>query len=315
MFISVLILVIIFNRLNINFGKAVSCIKKPCFLWMAILIPFSLTPLFSVNRWKLFLRMVGINEKFFSLLKINFISMFEGMILPSTQGSDLLRIYHIEAKYPQHRGKAGSTVLIERIFGLILLLLFSTAAISFAMESSDVKSAALMIGLVASATFIGLLVLYVPWIYNLYSRITTKYKFLNSVIAYCGKFHHSLHTFPYSKVWFSSIIFISGFQLSTILSVHLLFLACGQDIPFLTNLALYPIISILSLLPITIGGFGVREGFFVYFYSKLGVQPEISVMVSIMNYCILQLLPAVVGGVLWYIELMKNDRKGTQTNE
>jgi uncharacterized membrane protein YbhN (UPF0104 family) len=52
------------------------------------------------------------------------------------------------------------------------------------------------------------------------------------------------------------------------------------------------------MVPVTIGGFGLREGVFVYFYSFIGVPAEVAVCSSILNYVILNLSPAALGGLL-----------------
>ena len=118
-------------------------------------------------------------------------------------------------------------------------------------------------------------------------------------------FYGTIVFFPYKKNMVSTILLILCFQISTILSVYLLFKVYGVDLPLSTHLALYPIISILSMLPITISGFGIREGLFVAFYTSLGVRPDIAVSVSLMNYIILILLPALIGGGIYVIDVFK----------
>jgi uncharacterized membrane protein YbhN (UPF0104 family) len=62
-----------------------------------------------------------VHENVISLAKINFMAIFYGLVLPSSQGFDLIRIYMIEKRHPQKRGKVGSSVVLERIIGMITL--------------------------------------------------------------------------------------------------------------------------------------------------------------------------------------------------
>lgn len=299
--ISLAILAIIFLRMDVDLYSLLATVKNPGCLAAAFFIPFTLMPLFSINRWKLFLGMVGIRENFSTLFSINYIAQFHGMILPSAQGQDVFRIYQIERRHPEKRGRAGSTVLIERMFGLILLILFSLFSLPFAAESGDVYSCAVLISASALLTFAAVIAVCTPWGYRLYVGRRTRFDFINKAIDYLEKVHHSMITFPYRKVILSSIFFIAGFQLSTVLIVYLLFCACGCFMPFYDHLALFPLIAILTMIPVTIAGFGIREGFFVYFYCKMGITPPAALTVSLTYYFLTGIAPSLFGGLIWII--------------
>jgi glycosyltransferase 2 family protein len=64
------------------------------------------------------------------------------------------------------------------------------------------------------------------------------------------------------------------------------------------NLLLYPLIGLLTVVPVTVSGFGVREGAFVFFYSLVGVPSEVAVGVSLLNYLLVIGVPALLGGLL-----------------
>ena len=311
--ISLVILAVIFLRMDVDVYSLLAAVKNPVCLAAAFLIPFTLMPIFSINRWKLFLGMSGIKEKFSTLFTINYIAQFHGMILPSAQGQDVFRIYQIEKRHPEKRGQAGSTVLIERMFGLILLILFSLFSLPFAAESGDVRMCAVLISASAVLTFAAVAAVCTPWGYRLYVGHRTRFDIINKAIDYLEKVHRSMITFPYRKVILSSVFFIAGFQLSTVLIVYLLFCACGCYMPFFDHLALFPLIAILTMIPVTIAGFGIREGFFIYFYCKMGITPPTALTVSLTYYILTGITPSLFGGLIWlisknYTTPKKNDR-------
>lgn len=98
--ITIGILVFVILNFNIELDKIFYSIKDFKYLVIDFIIPILIMPFISANRWKLFLKQVGINEHLFSLIKINLKSIFLGLILPSTQGQDVLRIYYIEKRHP-----------------------------------------------------------------------------------------------------------------------------------------------------------------------------------------------------------------------
>jgi uncharacterized protein (TIRG00374 family) len=94
------------------------------------------------------------------------------------------------------------------------------------------------------------------------------------------------------------VLWIAAFQLSVVTVVHLLFLAFEQPVPFVQNLLMYPLIGLLTVVPVTVSGFGVREGGFVFFYSLVGVSAEVAVGVSLLTYLLVIGMPALLGGLL-----------------
>lgn len=282
----------------------ISSIKSFRYIFIALVIPLFIIPIISSNRWRLFLHYVGVDETAVTLMKINFISMFQGLILPSSQGFDVLRIINIETKHPEQRGKVGSTIIIERMIGFVVLC-FLSLIFSIIVDIPNKGKVLVLIGGITIVLMIIVTLLLNKRVNSYLSEIQFKNQLLNRCYQYFNNFATSLTYFPYKKVLFSSVFLILLFQLSTILSVSLIFKAYGVCILFPTHISLYPIISLLSLVPITIGGFGIREGFFVYFYSQLGVPAEIAVSVSLMNYVVLSIVPALMGSILYIIDIFK----------
>ena len=302
--ITIIILVVLFWKFNLKLSALVSEVDCWLYIALAACLPVSIIPFFSVNRWKLFLSESGINERFFSLWRINLVSIFQGLVIPSSQGFDVLRMYYIERRNPGKRGTAGSTVVIERLFGLAILASFCVLALPFVKFSGNPLPLYISVFLVAVGSISIFVLLVTPFFHRLYQGKKTRFQLLNRIIAYIERLHGAMIVFPYRKVFLSTICFISGFQLSLILCVYLVFMAYGQHIPFLTHLAVYPVICIYTMIPVTIGGFGVREGCFAFFYAQLGVPPDIAICVSITNYIIISLIPATIGGVLFLLDGM-----------
>ncbi len=296
--LTIALLAFLSRQFSIKASALVLGVSDWRYLGVAVLLPFTIVPLISVNRWKLFLGQLNIHERFLSLWRINCISIFQGLVLPSANGSDLLRVYYIERRHPEVRGRAGSTVFIERMIGLVVLCLFSLAALPFVATSADFIPIIMVVGGVSAACLAAIVVVLHPGLHSLYAGRRSPHVALNRVLAYVDTFHGAVVTFPYRKILLSSVCLISGFQLALIANLYLVFRAYGHNIPFVQHLALYPIICVISMVPITIGGFGLREGVFVYFYSFIGVPAEAAVCASILNYVILNLSPAALGGLL-----------------
>jgi uncharacterized protein (TIRG00374 family) len=303
--ITVALLFFIFIKLDIDILSIFYRIRYSVYIVLTFSLPILVIPYISTNRWRLFLSQIDVHEKLLNLVKINFKAMFMGLLLPSSQGFDVLRVLFIEKEHPEHKGEVGSTVLIERIFGFTLLAFWAFLFSLFLPQSPDKKTVVLITSICFLAVVLVVILITRPVLNKWLLKLKTKSKILNSIIDYITIIQKTLSVFPYKKVFFSSLFLISLFQLSTVLAVALIFKAYGLDIPFAQHMALYPIISILSIIPISISGFGVREGFFAYFYSTVGVDPSIAVSVSLLNYCIITLFPSLLGGFIYLWESVK----------
>ena len=300
------VLWILFRHFGVSWRSVSGLLQSRAWLLAACTIRFTLIPLVSVNRWKLFLLQMGIRERFWTLYKINLIANFQGLVLPSSQGFDVLRMYHLSKRHPGCPAKATGSVLVERLFGMWIFGVMALAGLGFAAPKlDDPLPVILAVSVFAMAVAGGSILLLNRRLYNLYAEKIPDTPRWGRLAKFFRDIHESLVDFPYRKVFWSSVAYIALFQLATILVGWFLFRACGHPVPFGVHLAFYPVISTIALLPVTIGGFGLREGGFAYFYPLVGVPPEVAIAVSILNYAVLILLPAPLGALLWLLDAKK----------
>lgn len=299
LFIASIIGAFLVIRFDVNLTTLLSGVSDWYFIALAAAIPVTISSLISVNRWQIFLRLNGINERLATLWKITLVSQFQGLILPSSQGSDAFRIFYIEQRNPQKRGVAGSTVIIERMIGLLVLCTTTLTALQFLPAGNDYFPLFILVAIISAAALLAQYILVSERIHRCYGGFQSRYLVVQKIIAYIEKLHAGAVHFPYRKALLPSILLITLYQGSIISVVYLVFRAYGYEIPFIQHAAIYPIIAILTLVPITIGGLGVREGFFVYFYSMIGVPAHIAIGVSLVNYTLIALVPAVFGALVY----------------
>lgn len=300
------ILWFIFYRFDVDLHNLFSGIANEKYILLDLIIPVFILPIVSANRWKIFLEQVGVKERTFSLVKIGWISIFQGLILPSSQGQDLLRIYYIEKRHPDKQAASGSTVIIERLLGFIVLCFLCLTFSLYNYRIFNQKEFFIIICLVSIFLFVVIFLLLNKSLQAYVEKRRFSKGFLQKGFSYLTRMHRTIAYFPYRKIIFPSILLILLFQIATITSVYLVFRAYGINLPLYVHIAIYPVVAILSMIPITISGIGIREGFFVYFYAQFGVPGDTAVFVSLVNYGIVVLIPAVLGSLFYmYITLHK----------
>jgi glycosyltransferase 2 family protein len=86
--------------------------------------------------------------------------------------------------------------------------------------------------------------------------------------------------------------------------MNLIFFACGYDLPIFANIFVVPLVNLISLMPISFGGVGVREASVVILYGLFGVPAEASLFVSLISFFYV-LVNISLGGVFMLYENSK----------
>lgn len=80
------------------------------------------------------------------------------------------------------------------------------------------------------------------------------------------------------------------------------------EIKLLQVMCVYPIIILTNILPLTIGGLGIREGTSILTLSRFGIPPEAAANASFLLFFINTLLPGLIGALfLSRLELKKRE--------
>jgi len=92
------------------------------------------------------------------------------------------------------------------------------------------------------------------------------------------------------------------FQSGEIITSILLFKAIGLDIGLQQFLYYIPLMMLLSMLPISIQGIGLREGFLVLNMTGFGSQESLlsaGLLITIVHH----LIPAFIGSIIWLVSI------------
>jgi uncharacterized protein (TIRG00374 family) len=296
--LTLALLLALFHLLDISPAGILDRLRNFGFVVGAALLPLTLIPWVSASRWGYLLGLSGIKERMTVLWGFNWKATFLGLFLPGSQGMDFFRILFIERRHPGSRGVAGSTVVIERMIGFLLLGLFALLALSFVYDEERFRPVLVLVLAMDGGLFLLLSAVFlVRWKAPAPggSRIA---RMTGRALQYLHRLHQAVQRFPYRLGLLPTVLWLAAFQLSLVTVVHLLFLAFDQPVPFVQNLLLYPLIGMLTVVPLTVSGFGVREGAFVFFYSLVGVPAEVAVGVSLLTYLLVIGIPSLLGGLL-----------------
>jgi len=89
-----------------------------------------------------------------------------------------------------------------------------------------------------------------------------------------------------------------AFHLTQVTVQWVLAQAAGTHLRFSYCLIFHPILSVMLALPVSLGGFGVREGGYLYFLTRIDVDDSIAVTMGLLWWAV-TVLGGLVGGLLF----------------
>lgn len=243
----------------------------------------------AAYRWRLIMKELGFNEKVSFYVRSYFKGTFFNQVLPGSIGGDATRIIDVVQKgYEKKDAVYG--VFVDRVIGLVGLL---------------------ALNLIANLLFYGT---FPQWLFNLINLITLggiggfvlmlnldKFTFLSNLkglnlLHRLGLRMHSLYA---SKTLLLKHIAISiVVHLFTVVAIY--FLALSVDVWESLGIFLVavPPVFLLTIVPISLAGWGVREGAMVGILMLVGIAKAKILAISIL-YGILLILTALPGAWFW----------------
>ncbi len=251
----------------------------------------------GVWRWRLILPLFNVHQPFRTALQIYWIGMFFNNYLPTGVAGDALRIQMMKQANTS-LSKLFSAVFLDRLIGLLVLLLIIESSLFLfhkilAPLPLMLVSQFLTIGGTLSLIFLSHIHrLPIPWHASQLTRLTQQLSLDTSIL-----WQHPTKTL---LMFTASLLGNTG----QVLSIY--FLAHGLNLPisFLNCWILgLPVILAMSL-PISIGGWGIREGAMISFLGLIGISATAAFSLSILFGLAMFLiyLPGSIFWIFWHKE-------------
>ena len=264
------------SKLNIeDFFQSLWLIDNEYFLYA--ITYFLVYPWFGILRWK---KLVSIcyQIRFLKAAKIYFFGEGLNLMLPSKLG-DLSKAAFLKRYKICPLPYANGTVIYEKILDLLSIVTIFLVSFFFKEDFTLNNQDQIF-------TSIFILFLFIIIIFNLHrtgdvmeSFAPVKYRNVVLSIINFLKFFKILKQNLFSIFLF--LLFSILFWAGHIFQIYLFILAANIDITYSQALLYIPLVLIISLIPISIAGFGTREITLLYFFEDL-TSPENIVLASLM---------------------------------
>jgi len=248
-------------------------------------VSYLFTMYFSTIRWSYF---VKVKKSFTELFELYMIGTFFNLFMPGTIGGDAIKAYYLY-KGSDDAGKGDTlvSVFMERYMGFCGLIFISILGLLLGyhyVANSFIVN--LLITIIVSFILASIAVVYFP--YEMF------YKKLKGVRLSIGDYLKN------HKIVINTFLLSLLVQGIGIWVVYLLGLSVNVDAAFSTYLIFVPIISLISMVPVSFSGIGVREYSFLYLFGVVGVSKEKAVSLSLLWFLVMIITGLV--GMFFYIK-------------
>jgi len=277
----------------VNFGVLRERLYRLNYTWIvAALITLGLQLALVSLRWQRIAEFGGGRLSAGRAMLYTLIGSFFSQVLPSTVGGDAARIWLL-ARDARAWKNAIFSVLIDRIAGLIwlaVLVLFCLPWSLVLIANPIGRTALILIGVAGAAAPAGLLVLSL-----LGGTSIARWK----AIHHLADIANTVWTVLTSARTGPVVTVISlAVHLMTVVVLWLCAQAIGSSFTFLNSLLLIPPVILISAVPVSIAGWGVRESAMIAAFTYAGLPESDGLLVSIL-FGASSFVIGAAGGIAW----------------
>jgi uncharacterized membrane protein YbhN (UPF0104 family) len=252
--IAITILCLWYVSGKIDFAKAGSALKNANWIYLFFaLLAFLISKLISAFRLNIYFRNIRVHLPEWQNIKLYWLGMFYNLFLPGSISGDAYKVILLSRKYSVPYKKTTAAVLLDRFSGLLGLGLILAAYSALVLEQN-----LYIVGIVLGAV-LAIVALYI--IIRFFLR-----EFLPSFLP--------------------TLLLGIVVQACQVICAYLIMSALGIPAHVTEYIFLFLVSSIVSVLPLTIGGLGIREVVFLEGSNYFGLTQESSVVISILFYLI-----------------------------
>lgn len=298
--ISVFLLIFLFKQVDTK--SLLDILKKAdkLLLFFAFFISFFIY-LFCFLRWKMLLNAIGINPLLSRLISSFAGGIFFNLFLPSTIGGDFVRTTDL-AMHTKKTKEVVATVILDRLSGYIGMVGIALLALLFGRKLIQDKIIMQSIFVMAAILIFILLILFNK---SLYSRIN---KLLHSptggkIRTTIESIHQEMHYFRnHKKIILHNLLLSFIIQTISPFATYIISLSLGLTVNIAYFFILLPIVGTITLLPISLGGLGLRDATVIYFFAKAGIGKDLAFAMSLLGFSFI-VIYAAIGGLIYVFTL------------
>lgn len=245
----------------------------------------------SVAKWRRFLALEGIAARTSYLFQVYLIGSFWNNFLPSSVGGDVVRSLYTARAFGSRAGAVRS-IVFERLTGLLSIIVLCAMAVPFLIVQHP-RTLQLFDHPLFVMAMVGVVVVVAVFGQTCWRGFP---RLRERAIRLLTPPPPLRRPAP----WLVSMLLSLLFQANVALILWLVGRSLQIEVGWWPVWLCAPVLSLISMVPVTINGFGVREAGFVALFSLYGVATADALVWSVVVYATVA-IAGLPGGVLYSV--------------
>ena len=259
-------------------------------LWLVFAVICAGIPGFlGIVRWHWILHVQGLEVRFSRLVSISFIGLFFNAFMLGSTGGDVIKAWYVAHETHHKKAESVTTVAVDRLIGLLALFLIALVMMGCYYQRVFEDPKLLWFAVATLAVVLATVALTVA---GLWKGLTDRFPRVRARLKRLPRYdtlHRMVEAYrayaSHPVVLAKTMLISFAVHFFSMLSIWCVGRGLGVDSAKLVDYFLYlPIINSVTAVPITISGFGVREGMYVKMFSQVGVAGPTALVMSLLGY-------------------------------
>lgn len=294
--VSLSLLIYVLHRIQPgNFLQSLADID-PRFMVAAAAI-FLVSNVMGSSLWGMLLKSQGLRIPFYRVWSFYFVGLFFNNFLPANIGGDIVRIYDA-SKYCKDTSSVFIATLMDRVIGVLAISFLAVVASVYCLDHFRI----FLIYLTVVLGFCGtLFVVFSILDRRILALFEKPFKLVKAfdLERKVEKLFDQLHSYRGKMPLLFRVILIAiAIQIMRVYVHYLVARSLGISISPSYFFLFVPVLAVLTALPISINGLGVREGAGVVLFGLAGVPGHDAFSIEFMTYLV-SVVISLSGGVIF----------------
>ena len=286
--VSLIIIFYFFSKIEIS--AYLEILHKTNLFYFFIGAVFYMLGLFVFTyKWQILVNMMSVPSRYWRLFRMNLISFFYAIFLPGGfLAGETVKCYKI-TKNEEHKTRRFFSVLLDRITGAVAFTIIG--AISLLISGYYRSDILLLYAIIVFATVLIFFILI-----NKHIRIFIKNIFCKFLPLLRERLANSEEMIRNKNIYIAIGLGIM-FQLIITGGLFFLIKSLGFNISFINLIWINALVSVVTMMPVSFLGIGLRDFSLVYLLSQFGFSVESCLSIATLVVFVL-LLRGIPGGLL-----------------
>ena len=268
--------------------------------WLgAGILVFFLCTIVATARWKILLAVQDIKMTWLRTWQLFMIGMFFNLFMLGSTGGDVVKMFLTMREARNNKAAALLSVFMDRVIGMLALIFLSVGFLYFRYDllnhaegSSTLLNLLLWLMAAALLIIVGMFaVSALGWVHYLPQWTPLRGRIVE-VSAACHM---------YAKGWRLTIwAFLISFPLFGMFftTFYCAARAFTDQLGMVDIFSVMPIVAVITAIPISVSGIGLRESLFVSLLAPFGVTAAVATLISVTGFLI-NTLGSLAGGLVF----------------